>query len=65
MLCKAHALLRQPIDVRRLGDRMPVATQVSISQIIGKNENDVGQVDCGGVEASRGTAGNGECDRQK
>jgi hypothetical protein len=41
VLSKPHTLTRELIDVGRFGNRMPVATEIAISQIIRQNENNV------------------------
>jgi hypothetical protein len=41
-LGETHSLASQPIDIRRLVERVPVAAQVRPAQIVGQNADDVG-----------------------
>ena len=41
-LCEPRAFLGQPIQSRRLRIRMPIATEIAVTQVISENENDVG-----------------------
>ena len=38
---EAHALLGQGVDVGRLDDGMPVASEVVLGDVVGNEENDV------------------------
>ena len=39
-----QSLLRQPVDVRRLDPRRPVAADVAIAEVVGINQDDVGSL---------------------
>ena len=41
MAGKLHSFLRHPVKVRRLDDLLPIATKIAVSEIIGKNVDDV------------------------
>ncbi len=39
---EAHTFLRQSVEIRRGERLLPVATQIAVAQIVGKNVDDVG-----------------------
>jgi hypothetical protein len=48
VLRKPYSILCEPINVGCFGDGMSVTAQVTVSQVVGKDEHDVGAVCCSG-----------------
>ena len=63
MLCEPHSVPCESIDVRSLRDGMPVATQVTVSQVVGQDEHDVGAVNdhCRANDGTESKQETGKC----